>query len=49
MKIKGMSGKWLVKEIARRHLPENIVDRKKVGFKVPSGRVVPWRLQGLHA
>ncbi|MEY3895100.1 MAG: hypothetical protein RLZZ214_619 [Verrucomicrobiota bacterium] len=35
MKIKGMSGKWLVKEIARRHLPENIVDRKKVGFKVP--------------
>ncbi|MES2660819.1 MAG: asparagine synthase (glutamine-hydrolyzing) [Verrucomicrobiota bacterium] len=35
MKIKGTSGKWLVKEIARKHLPENIVDRKKVGFKVP--------------
>lgn len=35
MKIRGMSGKWIVKEIARRHLPENIVDRKKVGFKVP--------------
>lgn len=35
MKIKGQSGKWLVKEIARKHLPANIVDRKKVGFKVP--------------
>lgn len=35
MKVKGNSGKWLVKEIARRHLPANIVDRKKVGFRVP--------------
>jgi asparagine synthase (glutamine-hydrolysing) len=35
MKIRGMSGKWIVKEIARRHLPANIVDRKKVGFRVP--------------
>ncbi len=35
MKVKGRSGKWIVKEIARRHLPANIVDRKKVGFRVP--------------
>ena len=35
MKVKGSSGKWIVKEIARRHLPANIVDRKKVGFRVP--------------
>lgn len=35
MKIKGGSGKWLIKEIARKYLPENIVDRRKVGFKVP--------------
>lgn len=35
MKIRGLSGKWIIKEIARRHLPANIVDRKKVGFKVP--------------
>jgi asparagine synthase (glutamine-hydrolysing) len=35
MKVKGNSGKWIVKEIARRHLPANIVDRKKVGFRVP--------------
>lgn len=35
LKVKGKSGKWIVKEIARRHLPANIVDRKKVGFRVP--------------
>ncbi|MDO8348715.1 MAG: asparagine synthase (glutamine-hydrolyzing) [Planctomycetota bacterium] len=35
MKVKGTSGKWIVKEIARRHLPADIVDRKKVGFRVP--------------
>jgi len=35
MKVRGKSGKWIVKEIARRHLPASIVDRKKVGFRVP--------------
>jgi asparagine synthase (glutamine-hydrolysing) len=35
MKVKGKSGKWIVKEIARQYLPANIVDRKKVGFRVP--------------
>src|SRR5262249_2191299 len=37
MKVRGGSGKWLVKEIARRHLPAAIVDRKKLGFRVPLG------------
>ncbi len=35
MKVRGRSGKWIVKEIARRHLPADIVDRPKVGFRVP--------------
>ena len=35
MKMKGKSGKWIIKEIARRYLPPEIVDRKKVGFRVP--------------
>jgi asparagine synthase (glutamine-hydrolysing) len=35
LRIRGGAGKWVVKEIARRHLPAHIVDRKKVGFKVP--------------
>lgn len=35
LKIRGGSGKWIVKQIARRHLPAAIVDRRKVGFRVP--------------
>jgi asparagine synthase (glutamine-hydrolysing) len=45
MKVRGRSGKWIVKEIARRHLPANIVDRKKVGFRVPLDE---WFRQGLR-
>jgi asparagine synthase (glutamine-hydrolysing) len=35
MKLRRGSGKWVVKEVARRHLPGAIVDRPKVGFRVP--------------
>ena len=35
LRVRGGVGKWVVKEIARRHLPARIVDRKKVGFRVP--------------
>lgn len=34
-KVRHGSGKWVVKEVARRHLPASIVDRPKVGFRVP--------------
>lgn len=34
-KIHRGTTKWIVKEIARMHLPNHIVDRPKVGFKVP--------------
>lgn len=27
--------KWVIKEVARRHLPESIVDRRKLGFRAP--------------
>lgn len=27
--------KWLLKEVARRYLPDEVVYRKKVGFRVP--------------
>jgi asparagine synthase (glutamine-hydrolysing) len=35
VKVRGGVTKWVVKEVARRHLPAEIVDRRKIGFKVP--------------
>ena len=35
MKIRGNEGKWAVKQVARRYLPEHLVSRRKVGFHVP--------------
>lgn len=35
VKVRGGATKWVVKEVARRHLPTSIVDRRKVGFRVP--------------
>lgn len=35
LKVRGRTTKWVVKEVARRHLPAEIVDRPKVGFRVP--------------
>ncbi len=35
VKIRNGVGKWAVKQIAERHLPADIVHRRKVGFRVP--------------
>jgi asparagine synthase (glutamine-hydrolysing) len=35
LKLRGGVGKWVVKEVARQWLPARIVDRRKVGFRVP--------------
>lgn len=35
VKLKGGVTKWIVKEVARTKLPNSIVDRHKVGFRVP--------------
>jgi asparagine synthase (glutamine-hydrolysing) len=35
LKVRGHTTKWIVKEIARRHLPDEIVSRRKVGFRLP--------------
>ncbi|MFI5783597.1 asparagine synthase (glutamine-hydrolyzing) [Nocardia sp. NPDC051570] len=35
VKVRGGTTKWIVKELARQHLPTDLVDRPKVGFKVP--------------
>jgi asparagine synthase (glutamine-hydrolysing) len=38
-KVRGLGGKHLLKRLARRRLPREIVDRPKVGFTVP---LSPW-------
>lgn len=35
VKLHHGESKWVIKEIARRHLPKSIVDRTKSGFRVP--------------
>jgi asparagine synthase (glutamine-hydrolysing) len=35
MKVRHGQTKWVLKEVARRHLPTSITDRRKVGFRVP--------------
>lgn len=45
VKVRGGTTKWVVKEVARRYLPDDVVDRPKVGFKVPLDR---WFRHGLR-
>jgi asparagine synthase (glutamine-hydrolysing) len=33
--VRGRTTKWVLKEVARHHLPSSIVDRPKAGFRVP--------------
>lgn len=35
VKMRGRTTKWVLKEVARRYLPADVVDRRKVGFRVP--------------
>ena len=38
LKIRGSSGKYIIKKIAEKYLDNNIIYRKKVGFAVPMGQ-----------
>lgn len=42
LKLHGKQRKWLLKQVARRYLPPEIIDRKKQGFPIP----VPVWLRG---
>ena len=35
VRLRGDTDKWILKEIATRHLPKEIVHRKKIGFPLP--------------
>jgi len=38
LKLRGTTGKWILRQILYRHLPRAIVDRPKMGFSVPIDR-----------
>ena len=37
VKIKGKTGKWLLRQVLNNHVPESLYDRPKQGFSVPIG------------
>ena len=45
MKVRGRVGKWVLRQVARPLLPAEIIDRPKVGFRVP---LDAWFRGGLH-
>jgi asparagine synthase (glutamine-hydrolysing) len=40
LKMRGLRGKWILKRLAAKHLPRDIVERRKQGFRAPVARML---------
>ena len=46
LKLRGGTGKWALKQVARRYVPDRIVHRRKHGFGIPIGGLLRTLLRG---